>query len=128
MAELDGDAITGRDEKPVKRARVDDVRSFSDEPDVSVQVEDEVFEVHSVVLMLASPFFKSTMTSSMSESSSGIITLHDKKKCEFQTFMDAIKPGTVLDIDRKNVYILSRWADEYQVDGLKHRCEQYLIQ
>eukprot|EP00449_Zooxanthella_nutricula_P021039 CAMPEP_0198535512 /NCGR_PEP_ID=MMETSP1462-20131121/39748_1 /TAXON_ID=1333877 /ORGANISM="Brandtodinium nutriculum, Strain RCC3387" /LENGTH=266 /DNA_ID=CAMNT_0044265451 /DNA_START=130 /DNA_END=930 /DNA_ORIENTATION=+ len=126
MAAHDERVVGAQGETPAKRARTDNPHRFSMEPDVHVQVEDKAFPVHSLVLMLASPVFKNTLASGMSESSSGTITLHGKKKCEFQTFIDAIKPDSTLTINAANVHTLSRWSDEYQVDGLKNRCDQYL--
>lgn len=103
---------------------------FTLEPDLEVKVEGEVVCVDSRVLMAASEVFTKMLTSGMSEAESGRISLVGKSKDDFETLMlhldlrGGAKPPK---IDEKNVNTLLSLSDEYQIIGLKSRCEEHLM-
>ena len=100
---------------------------YSCEPDLIVVVEDQQFAAHSLVLMLASPVFKAMLLAPMGESAIGRIQLPGKCKDEYRTFYRALLPGRECILDFNSAVMLSRWANEYEVEGLKSRCELYLL-
>ena len=102
-------------------------RPRTTEPDLTVVVEDERFEVHSLLLMLASPVFKQMLTSDMAEGTSDEVVLPDKKKDEFAIFYACLQLNTRQPITLENAHFLVEWADEYQVNMLKDQCEDLLL-
>jgi len=114
-------------EPAAKRPRVSSASGFSADTDLQVVVEDEVFHVHSLVLMLVSPVFKNMLCGNLVESQEGKITLHEKDKEEFRVFLTAIMPASTFELTAANVEFLVRWTDEYQVEGLKTKCEEFLM-
>lgn len=106
---------------------------YSREPDLKVIVEDETFHVHSRDLMGASDVFANMLETDMRECEEGQIVLPGKSKEEFRTVIKHIsvaygeaKPYPA--INTENVELLLKWADEYQIVGLKFRCEEFLKQ
>eukprot|EP00971_Amphidinium_carterae_P240501 4774499-Amphidinium_carterae.1 len=63
----------------------------------------------------------------MAEAQTKEISLPGKKKEEFQVFMNAIEPLSKLKLTEENADFLARWADEYDVEGLKERCDKKLL-
>eukprot|EP00747_Dinoflagellata_sp_TGD_P134570 gnl/TRDRNA2_/TRDRNA2_175337_c0_seq5.p1 gnl/TRDRNA2_/TRDRNA2_175337_c0~~gnl/TRDRNA2_/TRDRNA2_175337_c0_seq5.p1 ORF type:complete len:342 (-),score=74.76 gnl/TRDRNA2_/TRDRNA2_175337_c0_seq5:166-1119(-) len=111
-------------ERPKKRGR------YSIEPDLEVEVEGKVFNVRSQALMVASPVFAAMLTSEMCESESGRIKLASKRPEDFEEVLrhldlrnGACAPG----IETDHVETLLAWADEYQIEGLKARCEEVVL-
>ncbi|CAK9068109.1 unnamed protein product [Durusdinium trenchii] len=108
-------------ESPLKRAR------FSLQSDVEVEVADgETVLVHSYVLMSASEVFAKMLQSDVfMEAQTGRIVLKGKTREELQEVLkhldlrNGAAPPPVTD---QNVELLVRFADEYQVTGLRDRC------
>jgi len=114
---------TGTAAPPAKRPR------FTREPDLEVEVEGKTFRLHSHVLMAASDVFTTMLESQMSEGQSGYIKLPDKASKEFELLvrhLDLRGGAAAPMINEDDVAILLRWADEYQMDGLKERCREFL--
>lgn len=110
---------------PAKRAR------FSLEPDIEVVVEDTIFKVHSFVLMSQSPVFHRMLTSQLREAEEGRVSLPGKKKDEFQEFLRQLAtPGSSAppEVKPETAMWLMHWADEYEVDGLRARCEEAVME
>ena len=95
--------------------------------DLTVMVEDEAFPVHYLLLVLVSPVFGRMLATNMTEKQQKTITLTGKKKSEFKAFWDIIQPMTTTTVTKENVCFLSIWANEYQVDTLKDRCETLMM-
>ncbi|CAE8615494.1 unnamed protein product [Polarella glacialis] len=95
--------------------------------DLSVHVEGAILVVHSLILALASPVFKAMLGSGMQEGLGKEIFLKGKSKEEFVHFWRLLQPGNFEPVTQENVHCLLRWADEYQVEGLKSRCEEHLV-
>ena len=100
---------------------------FSLQSDVEVEAADgEIVLVHSYVLMSASEVFTRMLQSEVFlEAQTGRIVLKDKTREEIQEVLkhlegrNGAEPPPVTD---QNVELLVRFADEYQVTGLRERC------
>lgn len=106
-------------------------RRFCMEPDVDVIVEGETFHLHSYVLMSQSPVFRQMLTSEMREADDGRIILEGKKKEEFRELIRQLEtPGSSKPpkISPEDAQWLVVWADEYDIKGLKIRCEKVLME
>jgi hypothetical protein len=118
-------------EQPASPAK----QPFSVEPDLRVEFDDDflddtdatVVNVHSLVLMLASPVFKQMLTTDMNERQRREIKLPGKDPDEFRDFVDSLQLCTAKPLTHESALRLSTWADEYQVDALKEKCEDYLM-
>jgi hypothetical protein len=105
-------------------------RKFSIEPDVEVEVEGEVFRVHSYVLMSQSSVFSKMLSSEMLEATSGRILLTRKSKVEFKEFLSHLQNpvnSALSNMDPKMAEMLVVWADEYDIVTLKKTCEEALM-
>lgn len=96
------------------------------DPDVHFVFGDVSVPAYSQVLMNASPVFRQMLLARMTERASGRIELLGKSKDEFEVFWGVLV--WAVDITIENCMFLSVWADEYQIEGLRHRCEDVLIQ
>ena len=95
--------------------------------DVKIVVGDGEVSVHSVILILASPVFEKMLSSCMHEGSATEITLPGKKRSEFVTFYKALQLYSMEPLTEDSAVFLSCWADEYQIEALKTKCEEYLV-
>eukprot|EP00308_Calcidiscus_leptoporus_P022628 CAMPEP_0119388262 /NCGR_PEP_ID=MMETSP1334-20130426/104247_1 /TAXON_ID=127549 /ORGANISM="Calcidiscus leptoporus, Strain RCC1130" /LENGTH=172 /DNA_ID=CAMNT_0007410191 /DNA_START=110 /DNA_END=625 /DNA_ORIENTATION=- len=55
------------------------------------------------------------------------VQLPDKSKEEFRVLMSCLQPLSMEQMTKERALFLSRWADEYQMDGLKAKCESQLV-
>ena len=115
-------------EPPTKCRKTDDDNGFSPDTDLSVVVEDEKFEVHSVIFAMVSPVFRAMLAAPMAERMNKEIFLPDKKKEEFRVFWNVLQPMSTTALTKDNAEFLSRWAEEYQVSLLKTRCEDFMME
>merc|ERR1712137_1396916 len=86
------------------------------------------FEVHSQLLMLASPVFKAMLEADMNEADDGLMRLPGKCKAEFEAVYAFI--GTLQEapaIEFGSIPMLLRWADEYDIEKLRTACERELM-
>mmetsp|Transcript_110386 Transcript_110386/g.313200 ORF Transcript_110386/g.313200 Transcript_110386/m.313200 type:complete len:245 (-) Transcript_110386:321-1055(-) len=109
-----------------KRQKVSEHRGYSIEPDVTLVVEGEEFKVQSLILMMVSPVFRQMLTLEMDERRNRVIHLPDKKKDEFKVFWNVLQPMSQVLISASNAVFLSRWANEYDVEAMKSKCEDIL--
>ena len=107
------------DESPAKRPR--------SAPDLKIVVDDGELEVHSVILEYASPVFAKMLSSAMKEGSGTSIQLPGKKFTELDTFYKELQLCTMKPLTKETAIFLTHWAEEYQVDSLKDKCEAYLL-
>ena len=96
-------------------------------PDLKVKVDDGELEVHSLILELASPVFEKMLNSDMQEGKGNSIQLPGKCKAELESFYKSLQLCTMEALTVQSVAFLVKWADEYQVDALKARCESFLL-
>ena len=104
---------------PSKRARAG--------PDLKIILDDGELEVHALILELASPVFASMLCSDMKEGSENLVRLPGKIKTEFQTFYKALQLYSMEALTPSTALSLATWADEYQVEALKSKCDDFLI-
>lgn len=103
-------------------------RRYSSAPDLKVDVDGTLFEVHSQLLMLASPVFKAMLEADMNEADDGLMRLPGKCKAEFEAVYAFI--GTLQEapaIEFGSIPMLLRWADEYDIEKLRTACERELM-
>ena len=107
---------------------------FCADPDLLVEVTDhhhrpprtESFSVHSQLLMLGSPVWQRMLTCGMSEGVTKTVKL-DEDIEEFRLFYSLLHIATAPSLTRQAAFSMSRWADYYECEALKSRCEEYLI-
>ena len=63
----------------------------------------------------------------MKESMSTSIQLPGKCKAELETFYKSLQLCSMEPLTLKSATFLVQWSDEYQVDALKAKCEQFLM-
>lgn len=110
-------------ESPAKRPKIADL-------DLKIVVDDGELDVHSLLLQLASPVFRSMLNSEMQEGMANCISLPGKTKGELETFYKSLEISTqdpVTPITPESVTCLVKWADEYQVENLTVKCEHFLL-
>ena len=64
------------------------------------------------------------LNTSMSEGLQKQVKLPGKQKDEFAEFWGILQPMISTELTKDNVAFLTRWADEYQVETLRTRCEK----
>ena len=115
--------------------------SESDEPqnfsqpstfsDVVLVVEDKKLHVHRAVLALCSPVFKKMFTSEFQEKGKNEISLPGKKADEIIQLLQIVYPSVSKkptdQIKEGNCRFLLRLADEYQMEAIVQRCEDYIV-
>eukprot|EP00434_Breviolum_minutum_P013228 symbB.v1.2.011653.t6/scaffold789.1/size230748/14 len=107
-------------ESPAKRPKIAD-------PDLKIVVDDGELDVHSLLLQLASPVFASMLNSEMQEGMTNSISLPGKTKGELEMFYKSLQVSTEEALTPEIATCLVKWADEYQIENLKTKCEQFLL-
>ena len=100
--------------------------------DVVLVVEEQKFHVHRATLSIWSPVFETMFTSMFKEKNMYEIPLPGKKASEIKELLLIIYP-TVSEtgwntVRNENCYFLVELAEEYQMDAIKQRCENFLVQ
>lgn len=99
--------------------------------DVVLVVEDQKFHVHRSTLSIWSPVFETMFTSMFKEKNMNEIPLPGKKASEIKELLLFIYP-TVSEtgwttVTNENCYFLGELAEEYQMDAIMQRCENFLV-
>mmetsp|Transcript_65284 Transcript_65284/g.153701 ORF Transcript_65284/g.153701 Transcript_65284/m.153701 type:complete len:322 (+) Transcript_65284:42-1007(+) len=108
---------------PAKRPR------YTWEEDVEVECDDEIIKVHSHVMMAASEVFVRMLQTDMKEARTGRIVLPGKSSEGFKEVLkhlDLRGGAEPPPVTAKNLDLLLRFSDEYQVVGLKFRCMSWM--
>merc|ERR1712166_374303 len=101
---------------------------FSMEPDLEIEVEGQIFQVHSYPVMEASLVFRKMLQNDMVEAQSGRITLNGKSKEEFDQVRLWLTIGrSQPKVTKDHLSMLLRWADEYEIEHMLQACEKYLL-
>lgn len=114
---------------PVKRCK-----RYSASPDVTVEVDGEIFHLHSQLLMLASPVFSSMLEEGRwSEGRTGNICLPGKSKEEFRQVMPFLNTmgassDLLQNLCQDEVVRLLRWSKEYDIQSLFKACEDFILE
>ena len=100
--------------------------------DVVLLVERQKFHVHRFTLTVWSPVFEKMFTSEFKEKNSCEIPLPGKKASEIKELLLFIYP-TVSEtgwttVTNENCYFLGELAEEYQMDAIMQRCENFLVE
>lgn len=116
-----------------------DVHYYTEDGDITLQVENTHFLVHKTFLSFASEFFKdlfacATPSSNKTikvikdskEISIPIIEIIDEKSNSIEDMLSFIYPNTVLSIDWNNVENLLRLSDKFIIRKLLNSCEVFL--
>ncbi|EFX81975.1 hypothetical protein DAPPUDRAFT_302879 [Daphnia pulex] len=93
--------------------------------DVQFRVEGRVFYAHKLILITASPRFKSMLNSKFCEGNPPIIQINDIRYDIFQMVMHYLYKGGCenLDVNQNDVLELMAAANFFQLDGLLRFCE-----
>lgn len=100
--------------------------------DVVLVVEDQKFHVHRSTLSMWSPVFETMFTSEFKERNMNEIPLPGKKASDIKELLLIIYPTVShtgwKSVTNENCYFLVELADEYQMDAIKQRCEDFLVE
>jgi hypothetical protein len=92
---------------------------------VTFKVKDKEFRASKDVLITSSAVFGKMFTNGMKETSSDVIPLNEEPET-FQILMDYLHLKIPF-IATSNVEALCYYADKYQIEILKVRCEEFLL-
>ena len=97
--------------------------------DVILLVEEEKFHVHRGVLALSSPVFEKMFSSEFQEKDKNEVTLPDKKASEVEELLLMLYPSVAeKQITEENCYFLVNLANEYQIEAIVRRCEDFMVE
>ena len=97
--------------------------------DVILLVEEEKFHVHRGVLALSSPVFEKMFSSEFQEKGKNEVTLPDKKASEVEELLLMLYPSVAeKQITEENCYFLVNLANEYQIEAIVQRCENFMVE
>lgn len=100
--------------------------------DIVLVVEDQKFHVHRSTLSIWSPVFETMFTSMFKEKNMYEIPLPGKKASEIKELLLIIYPTVSKtgwkSVTNENYHFLTELADEYQMDAIKQRCEDFLVE
>lgn len=97
--------------------------------DVILLVEEEKFHVHRAVLALSSPVFEKMFSSEFQEKGKNEVTLPDKKASEVEELLLMLYPSVAeKQITEENCYFLVNLANEYQIEAIVQRCENFMVE
>ena len=97
-------------------------------PDLKIRLEDGNVQVHALVLYLASPWFAGMLDllQAQPESQEKSIQLTGKTTEEFKLFYNSLQLATMQDLTPSTANVLLKFADEYRVEELKAKCDDFL--
>ena len=99
--------------------------------DVVLVVERQKFHVHRYTLAMWSPVFEKMFTSELKEKNSCEIPLPGKKASEIKELLLIIYPTKSgkawKTVTNENCYFLLKLADEYQMEDVRKKCEDVLV-
>ena len=105
---------------------MDDARQRDRYTDVIVVTKEKEFKAHKVVLACQSPFFETCFEERWKkEGDSNRIEMLDVSSDTMDAILTYMYTGKVKDIDKAAFTLLSK-ANEYQLEGLKMKCEETL--
>lgn len=98
-----------------------------EQSDVVLLVEEKKFHVHRLMLSMCSPVFSRMFSADFKEKDADEITLPDKKAAEIREMLLVIYPVSCKQVDDINLHFLLPLAQEYQINMLTKKCEDYLL-
>ncbi|XP_040833689.1 actin-binding protein IPP isoform X3 [Ochotona curzoniae] len=106
-------------------AQINRMRNRQNFCDVQLQVGQETFKVHRLVLAASSPYFAALFTGGMKESSKDVVEILGIEARIFQILLDFIYTG-IVNIGVNNVQELIVAADMLQLTEVVHLCCEFL--
>ena len=100
-------------------------RSFDADLTIEFKKDDSMM-VHSVVLALASPVFKTMLTSGMTEETTWKITLPGQEMQHFQTVYNMLQAETAVPLTVGNVLDVISITHEYQISKIHNAAVSFL--
>ena len=103
------------------------------DPDLLVILDDGMVKVHSLVLEQASSYFSNILEPEAlllivhTDSVELSLRLQGRTKGDFQTFYNSLMIHTQEDLTSETALVLSEWASDYDVAGLRHRCDLFMM-
>jgi len=92
--------------------------------DVTLQVRDQKFQAHRIILAARSDYFKTMFSVNMKEKESGLVNLEDCCPNMFRAFVKLIYGGSRI----KHPVELFRLADRFLVNDIKDKCSDMIVQ
>lgn len=93
--------------------------------DVQLKVNENIYNVHRVVLSAASNYFEAMFTNDLAEKDQNFIEIHNVSSCIFEQLIDYIYKGEVI-VSRDNVQELLSAASMFQLNEVVEYCCKFL--
>ncbi|XP_072129792.1 actin-binding protein IPP isoform X3 [Mobula birostris] len=106
-------------------AQMNRLRARADFCDVQLQVEQQLFSVHRLVLAASSPYFAVLFAGGLQEAGMSLIQIHGIEAEIFKLLLDFIYTG-VINVSIKNVQELILAADMLQLTEIVNMCSEFL--
>ncbi|GCC25482.1 actin-binding protein IPP [Chiloscyllium punctatum] len=106
-------------------AQINRMRGRADFCDVQLQVEEQLFSVHKLVLAASSPYFAVLFAGGMQETSKSLIQIHGIEAETFRLLLEFIYTG-IIDVSIKNVQEVILAADMLQLTEIVNMCSTFL--
>ncbi|XP_038650107.1 actin-binding protein IPP isoform X2 [Scyliorhinus canicula] len=106
-------------------AQINRLRAREDFCDVQLQVEEQLFSVHKLILAASSPYFAVLFAGGMQEASKDLIQIHGIQAETFRLLLEFIYTG-IIDVSIKNVQEVILAADMLQLTEIVNMCSDFL--
>ncbi|XP_071090207.1 BTB and MATH domain-containing protein 38-like [Haliotis cracherodii] len=93
--------------------------------DVALVVDGKKLHMSKALLCLASPAFLKMFEGDFKDKTE--VPIADKKYADFVEFLLCVHPSTGKPVQRETLDVVLALADEYEVESLKQRCEQFVL-
>ena len=91
-------------------------------------VEDQKFHIRRAVLAVCCPVFEEMFTSEIQGNGEKEIPIPGKMAREIMELLQMIYPSVEEKLTEENCYRLLRRADEYQMEAIVRRCENFIVE
>ncbi|XP_072366926.1 actin-binding protein IPP isoform X3 [Scyliorhinus torazame] len=106
-------------------AQINRLRAREDFCDVQLQVKEQLFSVHKLILAASSPYFAVLFAGGMQEASKDLIQIHGIEAETFRLLLEFIYTG-IIDVSIKNVQEVILAADMLQLTEIVNMCSDFL--
>ncbi|XP_041064395.1 actin-binding protein IPP isoform X2 [Carcharodon carcharias] len=106
-------------------AQINRMRARADFCDVQLQVEEQLFSVHKLILAASSPYFAVLFAGGMQEASKKLIQIHGIEAETFRLLLEFIYTG-IINVSIKNVQEVILAADMLQLTEIVNMCSDFL--
>lgn len=98
-----------------------------EDSDVTIQVGDQKYPVHRIILRSRSPVFRAMLKHDMMEKMRGVVDIPDCDPQIFRDFLMYLYAGKLDNMSQDNVFELYRISDKYDVKELKTDCVDFML-